>query len=123
MMAGAVIGMGVAVLNVVLGHKGPFVATDHWVMSSLIEILSIMLNMNMGVLALCGYLSWSKEGVVEQGEMVTAVAKVETAPTPEPAVEAKYKPAPVPKRKTVKAKKASPKKAASKVPVRKKRKG
>ncbi len=60
-VSGGVIGFVNGLAIYAMGERGPFVATEHWAMASLIELMAVMFNMAMGVLALCCYLGWTRE--------------------------------------------------------------
>jgi hypothetical protein len=63
MAAGVIIGIVEAIAKIILHDTTPFVSTDHWLINTLVEFVSAVLNMDLGVLAVRGYLSWSREEV------------------------------------------------------------
>lgn len=72
---GFAIGLMVGVYGLATGQQGLFSGHSHWIIHSLNEIMAVTLNINLGVLALSAYLSWSRE---------EAHAVEETAPSPLP---------------------------------------
>ncbi len=58
-VGGAFIGIVMGVLKALNHDSTPFVMTDHLWISTFIEWISVILSMNLGIMALCGYLSWS----------------------------------------------------------------
>jgi hypothetical protein len=107
---GVFIGVIVGVLKALNHDTTPFVMTDHLFMSTFIEWITVILNMDLGIMALCGYLSWSplspKEVLpVEAPAPSVSIPAVTISEPPRPAPRARKT---APKSKT-KAKKPAPK--------------
>jgi hypothetical protein len=113
---GLVLGLANGILQVILGNHGPYVPTDHWVMLTVIDLVSVMFNMNIGIMALCAYLTWSREGSREDRE------GAESPVTPAPMNVSRYEPAAAPKAKARKAVRSTVKKVAPKARGRAKKK-
>jgi hypothetical protein len=107
---GLLAGVGLGILKVLQHDTSPFVMTEHWLMCTVIEVLSVILGMDLGVMALCGYLSWSKQNAESQPALAEAPARLPAppvAPTPLPASRIFPTGAPAaPARKTARAKRA-----------------
>lgn len=112
----AVAGFGVGVLfgisQAFLGRTAPFADPSHWLLHTVVELVSVLLNMNLGVMALCGYLGWSKDG--------TPLATQEAA-APPVAPPSRVSPVPAPAAPKIPRKTRAPaKRKASKTPRKRK---
>ncbi len=56
-VAGLIVGIFIGIFAVIFGLHGPFNTPDHWLLDTLYEAISVVFNMNLGIAALCCYLT------------------------------------------------------------------